>query len=400
MLDAFADLETRGLSSSHQAEAETVRDQLLADSVMQATREGDDRLPLDSRRLDETAADVAVEARFRSSSAKQRGNVVLSGILDNLATRLESADCFRCAVARGSTTPCGQSISHERVDHGLVDQRGECLTDIMDLYDFTVELGSSLYSNAWSDDGPVGFVDLRLRTRMLAPNTPVPGYARLTARTDFETEGGRHQSLITLSIDGTSYGAFERDTAAYFLIHEIIAHAFYDAFLIGERSHRDPYDLWAEGWMDCIAADVLTEALKGSSAYRAPPARMRANQLAVDAVYQCHAERYVPVPGAKSHALNDMRLARTRYQTMRYRLQALNPRSTFNAMRSIHLACAIINANGANFQTVAAVNSAANAFVFAAKGGSDLTDEELRVYHALASFVGHRDEKRLIGELT
>lgn len=394
-MKAFSDLEEHAFSPNHRAEAESARDNLLRECSLQASREGVDSLPLDSERLDEMARFVAEDAKLRSEVARRRGNEALSGILDELVERLEATDCQRCVETAGGSFPCG-----DRVDHGLVDRGGECIADLRELFDFSVRLGSTLYSNAWHDDGPVGKVDLHLRTRILPVGSRIHGLARLSAKTEFALEGDRKISLVSLSVDGLNYGAAERHAAAYYFVHEIVAHAFYDVDLVEDRTHRDPHDLWSEGWMDCVAADLLVEVLEGAFVPSCtPPGFLRANRMCVDVVRRCHSERYDPAPGVPGHEINGMRLARKRYVAMRYRLKALDPTSTFNAMRTVQLACAIINANGARNATVAAVNSAAAAFAFGAEANSALTVEERRFYAAMASFVGHRDETRLIGDL-
>jgi len=393
VLDAFCDLEERGCTSLHQAEAEAAREHLLDQCTLEASREDADSLPLDSERLDAMAGHVASFAHHRSALASASGNVPLSTMLADVATRLGLVDCDRCARLGGHDRPCGDPDNQS-----LVESRGECLRDLKDLYTFALSLGRELYSDAWGDGGPTAHVDLELRTCILAASAPTRGHARLAGRTDFHFDGTRHRSVITLGVDGSAYTALERDAAIYYLAHEVVAHGYYDAFASGARSHRDPHDVWADGWMDCIAADLLTSALE-NGATGGTPSRLRANRACVDAIQRCHVERYTPGAGERSHVSNGMRLARRRFLAMRSRLGLVDQTSSFDAMRSVHLAFAIVNAKGAAFDTVAAINSAASAFAFGAASGSGLTTGELRFYRAVTTFIDHRDETKLIGDL-
>lgn len=390
---AFAGVDEADCEQMHLEEALRCRDDLLGHFALRAAATGADGLPCDGIALDAYAHALVPMVQRRRRDAEETGNGELSRRLDAVVDGLVAVDCASCAGVAGA--PCGVASHHHIVGNG-----GRCISEIRSVYDFAVSVGSTLYDDAWAGSSirPTRRVALEFHTDTIAI-TGTGGLAGCRAWTDFE-ESPTRVSVVRLGIDGARYGETERHVLPYLLVHEVVAHAFFDAMSTQPRSQRDPDDFWTEGWMDCVAHQVLLDAIEQAEfgLLRAPP-HLLGRTVVIDQCNTAHAARYALVRDRRGAASAPLRVARTRYDGMRRRLRRELGTQAFDPMRTVHLALAIINAQGAADDMVGTFNARSAVFEIAARAAVPFTSAERQIYGSLANFVQHHDADRLKREL-
>jgi hypothetical protein len=395
VLDGFSGLlETEDADGRVQA-AFDVRETLLTRFAVEARRPGLSGAPNDGERLDAFAQRMGAIVAQERERAGTVGDVDLASQLDAVFALLGAIDCAACA---GAVTPCGRTLHHD-----IVTQGGRCIGEIKDVFAFASALGAALYDDAWGrpSQPPSGRVGMSLNTTSVVLDRTEAHRVHLEARTVFLPFDQRHLSAVELAFDGDWYREVERAALPYLIAHEVIAHGFYGIMEPDARHQREPNDFWAEGWMDCVALDTLIAALEGpgDSPALLVPAYLRGTPEIVDTARSCQVHRYTAAHARDTCANNTLRQARQRYQTMAARIRAQYPQPGYDAMRPVHLACAVLNATGASPEAVAALNAKAARYTYAARNAEPFTIGERDMYEALVHFVEHHDTEQLISEL-
>lgn len=177
------------------------------------------------------------------------GRKTLSPRLKGIAAEIAKP---RCTVCKGRIEAKQQPCTGDQKDDVNVAGGAACLREVFDALGFVKGLVESHLSDVFADGGPRRLA-IRLHTTFSAGEEDVSG-----ACTHDQAQLGDVVS-IGLPQYGFTFSALTR--TPYTLAHEVLCHAGQSIEGDGGRETRGEYCPWTEGWMDCLAAEILTDAL-------------------------------------------------------------------------------------------------------------------------------------------
>lgn len=267
------------------ADASTVLDAFKAISV--------GLRPVPSRLYrEEAAADdegPAIDAYFLRVSAelnRQVGSLseqspLAAELLSRLDGVLLTPVCPVCCTRpapQPALVPCRWTKLGGATDEVALATRGGCLAAIREIFQFAVETTAKAYEEACGERLQT---QVKLATGHGARNTEFE--LALTGQTNEDEDDRLHTRIVSLSFDVDSTWVDDYLALAYVCVHECLAHGFCGVDI--EDPNAGASTSFHEGWMDCVAAYVLEEALQDEPGNLAPlAAELRRQMVAVRAV--------------------------------------------------------------------------------------------------------------------
>lgn len=165
--------------------------------------------------------------------------------------KLRCKDCRGC-VATGNG-PCSGDLN----DNANVAGGAACLQEVFEAFDFIKKLVETHLSEV-IENGETRSLEIRLQTMFNAGQEHVSGSC--------SHDAGRVSDVVGIMLPRSGCFTFPTLTQLpYALAHEVVCHAAQGIEVDGERESGGEYCPWTEGWMDCLAAEILTDALLANS---------------------------------------------------------------------------------------------------------------------------------------
>jgi hypothetical protein len=197
------------------------------------------------------AAVEEIERRLGQASGQALATQV-TGLLRQAQQRIR---CQVCADAVGLQR-CRVGSDNEL----LVEQRGDCLTNLKELFSYAHDLAVACYAKALAgrDRGVVALSTEWLAHDHEAEQFPIAG------KTSFGLLGEQPVARVRLQLCVATLHAHAHFADLYVLVHECVAHAFQRFQAPPEERTVSAEDPFTEGWMDHVAVLALTRAAQES----------------------------------------------------------------------------------------------------------------------------------------
>ncbi|HBB97217.1 MAG TPA: hypothetical protein DC054_17710 [Blastocatellia bacterium] len=188
-------------------------------------------------------------------------------MVNAITTSVNALCCQTC----GSAAAICEGLATMK-DNGIVSDKGDCIAQLRQMFDMAREAARTYYA-AYAATFPVNLdPDIVLSTRhtnsMLAGNHHLANFyaSGMTEFVDTAVQPKAEAQLNLLMDDKAVEFMLDLNTykgILYIMFHECIAHAFQGLLpnFQGRQPTR-PYDMFAEGFMDQVAFEVLREVLE------------------------------------------------------------------------------------------------------------------------------------------
>lgn len=189
--------------------------------------------------------------------------------VQSLRARVATVNCLQCAA--GLYALCNGGAGDDQV----VASGGQCLALLRDRFQIAMALTRWYYDRFSMLPAGRSWPTMRLGTNetlRVPHDVPVP-YA-VGGATVYGEVGGHPVSEIQVSIVPEKVDAATARAIWYIMLHECVVHAYQRLTPDGHDRGTDPFDAFAEGWMDWVAMELAGRDL-GLAGATAPPEWMR-----------------------------------------------------------------------------------------------------------------------------
>lgn len=219
---------------------------------------GQGRSPL--KALDQSLLDAISNFKLAAGGLNLDSPPVLQQLLTAIEKSASSISCANC-----SSTGICEGIS-ESDDDEIVARGGLCLAPFRQLFEVAREIATTYYEAYCGLLSAATTPQIILSTwnfenAVNADETIADGAAG--AKTVFSSRNATAEIQLQFAVKRFSRRAFKG--MLYLLLHECIAHAFHGLFPDPKnRIGTEPYDRFAEGWMDWVSYYILRQVIEGS----------------------------------------------------------------------------------------------------------------------------------------
>ncbi|MDR4469538.1 MAG: hypothetical protein MRJ68_14790 [Nitrospira sp.] len=200
-----------------------------------------------------------LEYRAEPDLRKPYGSLI-EAIVQGMKRRAGEICCNTCSPFRPKICNGGDEDQH------IVDSGGLCIESFRKMFKLSLDVTAKYYNDLGHVPNtchPEVVLHTRFTERI--PND-IPGGFFVNGITSFGiTNTGRLRSEICLELCVRRFDWNTYLVLPYVMFHECISHAFYGISFGRRREITKPDDVFAEGWMDFVACEIMTEVLKGVS---------------------------------------------------------------------------------------------------------------------------------------
>lgn len=165
--------------------------------------------------------------------------------------------CDRCSPTR----VCDGS----ELDHDTVTVAGDCISPLKAAFDIAAEAARRYFLQYSSLIGEATLPKIVFSTaHTIAKPHDCPNNYFVSGSTSYLDHPGAATSRVTLFVCVNRFDQASLEAIPYVLFHECVCHAFQESVHDGDgRKNSEPGDVFAEGWMDWVAVEILRETALG-----------------------------------------------------------------------------------------------------------------------------------------
>jgi hypothetical protein len=221
--------------------------------VLGRTRRSEQEAQLEGPALDAYYARVGAELAKKTGSVAG-GSPLAAQLTQSLRQVCASTVCQTCAAGASPVYMCQWTRKSEAEDDRTVAGRGACLQVLSELFTFTKDLAASAYQNACRKCQVIVF---ELHS----------GHDERSSELDIAIHGVTTENataplrvrVVRLRFCAESVGVEDYLSLPYVLLHECLVHGLCGVNI--EAPEAVLSTAFHEGWMDCVASEVLKSAL-------------------------------------------------------------------------------------------------------------------------------------------
>ncbi|HWS87527.1 MAG TPA: hypothetical protein VN282_11220 [Pyrinomonadaceae bacterium] len=268
--DAFQSHELELYADSAAAEVESFCQQFFAQLDLESRKDAQQRVKesdSSETRQPLTHLDVSLRSvldRFKQilpAVLLEPQSVVTQRLLPAIENTVAGISCQGC-------TPFGRVCEgvSDAEDDEIVSAAGLCVRQLRQMFDLALEVAHSYYvthGSLFPRENPpeVVFSTLQFESEVDSHNAAANRYGG--GLTIYFPIVARAQVQLHLYIQKFDLETYK--SVLYLLFHECIAHAFHGIHPDPKkRVKTEPYERYAEGWMDWVAYKILEEVVKGT----------------------------------------------------------------------------------------------------------------------------------------